>query len=152
MRRVREIHNVSVLSVDGSTEISLHLKFPGDLPLEEAHALASEVERAIQEAVPEVDTVQTHLEPLGEAGIGSSAAEAEEEAALVARVVEEAIGAPPRELRLLHTQGGRLVVFLTVKIDAGSTLAQAHARAGEIEERIRRERPGIAEVHVHTEP
>ncbi len=151
VRRVREIHNVSVLSVDGATEVSLHLKFPGELPLEEAHALASEVERAIQAAVPEVDSVQTHLEPLGEAGVGS-AAEAADEAGLVARVVEEAIGASPRRLRLLYTEEGRLVVFLTVGIDAGSTLAEAHARAGEIEERIRRERPQIAEVHVHTEP
>src|SRR5439155_15473511 len=63
--RVREIHNVSVLNVGGATEIALHLKLPGELPLEEAHALASEVERAIVEAVPEVDAVQTHLEPLG---------------------------------------------------------------------------------------
>ena len=58
VRRVREIHNVAVLHVDGRTEVSLHLKLPGDLSLEEAHAIASEVERAIQEAVPEVDAVR----------------------------------------------------------------------------------------------
>src|SRR5205814_6705272 len=64
--QVREVHNVSVLSVDGGTELSLHLKLPGELSLEEAHAIAEQVERAIIESVPEVSTVQTHLEPLAE--------------------------------------------------------------------------------------
>src|SRR5207302_8550165 len=50
--RVREVHNVSVLSVDGGIEVSLHLKLPGDLSLEEAHGIAEQVERAIEDAVP----------------------------------------------------------------------------------------------------
>src|SRR4029079_18546966 len=68
--RVREIHNLSVLRVGEATEVSLHLKLPGDLPLEDAHEVATEVERAIVESVPEVDAVQTHLEPLAEAAEG----------------------------------------------------------------------------------
>ena len=74
MPRVREIHNVSVLHVDGRTEVSLHLKLPGDLSLDEAHAVASEVERAIEDALPGVDSVQTHLEPLAEEAEGRRAA------------------------------------------------------------------------------
>jgi cation diffusion facilitator family transporter len=150
VRRVREIHNVSVLNVGGATEISLHLKLPGDLPLDEAHALASEVERAIVEAVPEVDSVQTHLEPLGEESEGAELEAADAEAAIVS-VVEADSGRPPRELRLLDTTEG-LVAFITVGLDPSSTLAEAHAHASRIEERIRREHPEIADVHVHTEP
>src|SRR5918995_948801 len=52
--RVREIHNLSVVSVGGDVDLSLHLKLPGDLTLEEAHELAEEVERAICRAVPEI--------------------------------------------------------------------------------------------------
>src|SRR5919204_629879 len=68
--RVREIHNLTVLRVGPRTEVSLHLKLPGELPLEEAHGVANDVERAIAESVPEVDAVQTHLEPLAETGEG----------------------------------------------------------------------------------
>jgi cation diffusion facilitator family transporter len=150
VRTVREIHNVSVLNVDGATEISLHLKLPGELPLEEAHALASEVERAIVDAVPEVDSVQTHLEPLGEEVEVSEAASAGA-VAVITRVVADICGHPPRELRLLQMDEG-LVAFLTIGLDPSATLAEAHARASEIEERIRRERPEMADVHVHTEP
>src|SRR5918995_3347953 len=65
--RVRELHNLVVLDVDGRVEVSLHLKLPGDVSLDDAHDVAEEVERAILAAVPEVADVRTHLEPLSEA-------------------------------------------------------------------------------------
>ena len=150
--RVREIHNLTVLRVGPATEVSLHLKLPGDLPLEEAHEVATEVERAIVDSVPEVDAVQTHLEPLAEAGEGRSVEEdAAADRALVERIVREATGGPPRELRFLRTDDG-LLAYLTLCLDPGTSLADAHARASEIEERIRKERPEISDVIVHTEP
>jgi len=149
--RVREIHNLSVLLVGGATEVSLHLKLPGDLPLEEAHEVATEVERAIVESVPEVDSVQTHLEPLAETGEGRSVVANDADRDLVERIVFEETGGPPRKLRFLRTDNG-LLAFLTLGLDPGTSLAEAHARASEIEERIRSERPEIADVIVHTEP
>jgi cation diffusion facilitator family transporter len=145
---VREVHNVTVLDVGGRTEVSLHLKLPGDLPLEDAHAVATAVEGAIVEAVDEVDAVQTHVEPLAETAAGT---ELEHHPAAIARIVEDATGRPPRELRLLRTDEG-LVAFLTLGLDPSSRLADAHAQASRVEERIRRGRPEIADVIVHTEP
>jgi cation diffusion facilitator family transporter len=151
--RVREIHNINVLHVDGRTEVSLHLKLPGDLSLDEAHQVASEVEQAIEDALPGVDVVQTHLEPLAEEAEGRRAGEAEvvRDTEAVARVVLERTGAPPRALRFLETPDG-LVVFLTLSLDPGAPLAEAHSRASEIEEQIRAELPTISEIIVHTEP
>jgi divalent metal cation (Fe/Co/Zn/Cd) transporter len=149
--RVREIHNLTVVRVGQLTEVSLHLKLPGDLPLEEAHAVATEVEREIVESVPEVDEVQTHLEPLDDAGEGGSVHEAAADRELVERIVRERTGSPPRELRFLDTDRG-LLAYLTLGLDPSTSLAEAHTRASEIEERIRRERPDIADVIVHTEP
>jgi cation diffusion facilitator family transporter len=151
--RVREIHNVAVLHAGGRTEISLHLKLPGDLPLSEAHDVAEEVEAAIHAELPGIESVQTHLEPLGEetSGRALAAAASAEEREAVRRIVLDVGGCRPRELRLFHTDAG-LVVFLTLGLDADRPLADAHASASEIEERIRRERPEIADVIVHTEP
>jgi cation diffusion facilitator family transporter len=151
--RVREIHNVVVLRVGDRTEISLHLKLPGFLRLNEAHEIASRVENAIREELPGVDGVQTHLEPLGEETAGRDlpleASETERDA--VSRVVREATGSPPRDLRLYRTDGG-VLAFLTLGMEPDRALAEAHERASEIEERIRREYPAIADVIVHTEP
>jgi cation diffusion facilitator family transporter len=145
---VREIHNLSVLTTDDGAEVSLHLKLPGDLPLEEAHAVATEVERAIAESLPEVSSVQTHLEPLAEPAAGTSV---DHDAGVVDRIVRADTGSPPRELRFLDTDEG-LIAFLTLGLDPSTPLADAHRHASEVEERIRGELPEIADVIVHTEP
>jgi len=143
---VREIHNLSLVTLGGATELSLHLKLPGELRLEEAHELAEQVEAAITAAVPEIGSVQTHLEPLAEAASAVELAPGD-----VERIVRQVVGAPPREVRVLRTGGG-LVAFLTLGLDPASTLADAHARASQVEDRLRAEHPEIADVIVHTEP
>jgi cation diffusion facilitator family transporter len=149
--RVREVHNVNVLVVEGRTEVSLHLKLPRDLSLEEAHELAEQVERAIREAAPEVGAVQTHIEPLAEDEHARTAENVDAEAGMVTRIVREALGREPRELRFLQTDEG-LVAFLTLGLDPAGSLAEAHDQASEVEARIRNARPEIADVIVHTEP
>jgi divalent metal cation (Fe/Co/Zn/Cd) transporter len=151
--RVREVHNVSAVSLDSGTELSLHLKLPGDLSLEEAHAVAEEVERAILDEVPEVSSVQSHLEPLSEGAEGTRPVPADVagDRQTVERIVREATGSPPLSLRFIDTDEG-LVAYLTLRVDGTTPLADAHAEASRIEELIRRERPEIADVVVHTEP
>ena len=95
--------------------------------------------------------MQTHLEPLKEAGEGRSADDAVADRAVVERIVREATGTEQRELRFLRTDDG-LLAYLTIGLDAHASLADAHVRASEIEERIRGELPDIADVIVHTEP
>jgi cation diffusion facilitator family transporter len=150
VRGVREIHNVTVVELGERVEVSLHLKLPGELSLDEAHDVAERVEEAIRGAVPEVDAVHTHLEPLAEPGPGSLGGSEELEQAVRAAVMDE-LGGDPRELRFLETQGG-LVLFLTLELEPGATLAESHARAARVEERIRRHCPEVGEIVVHTEP
>jgi len=145
---VLEVHNLTLLDVGGRKELSLHLKLPGDVTLDDAHDVAEQLERAICAAVPEVDSVQTHLEPLTEPGAGREVAGDRQ---TIERIVHDATGRDPREVRFLWTDGG-LVAFLTLGLDGTSRLDDAHAQASAIEERIRRERPDIADVIVHTEP
>ncbi|MGH3066343.1 MAG: cation diffusion facilitator family transporter [Gaiellaceae bacterium] len=146
--QVREVHNLSILEVDDRLEVSLHLKLPGDLRLDRAHAVAESVEKAILSEVPAVASVQTHLEPLKEAVAG-------EEIAVDALAVENAVleetGAKPRELRFVRTDEG-IVAFLTLALGSEGSLTDAHGLASAVEERIRRAVPAIADVVVHTEP
>src|SRR5919204_2028488 len=128
--QVREIHNLAVLEVDGRTEVSLHLKLPGDLTLDRAHEIAERVEREIGHAVPEADIVTTHLEPLREPASGEAALVDED---AVTAAVHEETGAPPRELRFVRTDDG-IVAFLTVGLGPDESLAGAHDRASALEE------------------
>jgi divalent metal cation (Fe/Co/Zn/Cd) transporter len=146
--RVREIHNLTVLELPDGFHVSLHLKLPGELALEDAHELAEQVERAIVEGVPEIVDVQTHLEPLAETTAGS---ETDADPRAIRALVLETTGVPPRAVRFLDTDEG-LVILLTLALDPAATLAAAHATASSVEERIRETVPGVTEVIVHTEP
>src|SRR5512134_3401620 len=119
---VREVHNLTVLEVGDAREISLHLKLPGELPLERAHEIAEQVEQAILRDVPEVESVQTHLEPLAEV---AAAEEVPFDTAAIERAVREELGEEPRELRLVRTDDG-LVAFLTLALGGDESLADAH--------------------------
>ena len=146
--RVREIHNLSVIELPDGFHVSLHLKLPGDLSLEEAHAIAEQVEAAIVEGVPEIVDVQTHLEPLAEPAAGRVA---DDDPGAVERLVRATTGSSPRALRFLRTDEG-VVVLLTLALDPAESLAAAHATASSVEEQIREAVPGVVEVIVHTEP
>ncbi len=150
---VKEVHNVRILRVGGATELVLHMKVPGGLPLDAAHDLASRVEAAITRSLPEVSRVETHIEPLPEDS-GTPAVPAgglELQRSDVVRVVRELTGREPRDLTFRDTPGGRLA-FLTLALDPTTTIVQAHGRATAIEQRVRAEHPEIIEVLIHTEP
>jgi cation diffusion facilitator family transporter len=149
---VREAHDITIFEEDGSRSVSLHLKFPPDLDLRTAHGVAERVEQAIREK-PEVTDVQTHLEPLERAlTVRPSPTDPDGRAAReIEQLVLERTGAKPRRVRLLTTDGGR-VVFLTIAVGPEETLADAHRLAGELEEELRQRAPEIADVVVHTEP
>jgi cation diffusion facilitator family transporter len=145
---VREIHNLTVIEVDGALEVSLHLKLPGDLPLDSAHDIAEQVEAAILGDVPEVRSVQTHIEPIAETASGQ---EVDIDTDAIEAAVREETGVAARELRFVRTDDG-IVVFLTLGLGREGSLADAHGQASAIEERVRRAVPAVADVVVHTEP
>ena len=145
---VRELHDLALIDTGDQLVASLHLKLPGDLDLAAAHALAEQVEQAIERDVPEVRSVQTHLEPLAESSPGRVRTRDVEG---IEREIAELTGAPPRALRTLETDHG-LVVLVTLALDGATTLADAHDQATAVSERIRAAHPSVADVVVHTEP
>ena len=64
-------------------------------------------------------------------------------------------GAPVDEGRvepLVVEEREGVVAHLTLEVDGSLALAEAHAQASRVEERIRREQPDIDDLIVHTEP
>lgn len=148
---VKEVHDITIYAENGSASVSLHLKFPADLALQEALAVAERIEQAIR-ARPGVSQVQTHLEPLerqlsAHPAITSTDLDAIRE---IRRIVLERTAEQPRGTELLRTEAGR-IIFLTLGVGPNVTLVDAHQLAGELEEELRRQIPDIADVIVHTE-
>jgi cation diffusion facilitator family transporter len=149
---VKETHDIRIFEQAGSDSVSLHLKFPADLDLSEANAVAKRVEQALRARFGVVD-VQTHLEPLERPLIARSPDDRADQqvVAEIQRLVRERTGIEPRSVRLLSTETGR-VIFLTVDVGSDASLVDAHQLASELEEQLRRQLPEIADVVVHTEP
>ena len=147
---VKEVHDITIYAENGSASVSLHLKFPADLPLQGALAVAERVEHAIR-ARPDVSDVQTHLEPLERPLSTSSANGSTDPDAIqeIDRIVLERTGNEPRKTRLLRTEAGR-VIFLTLGVGAEASLVDAHQLGSELEEELRQQIPDIADVIVHT--
>ncbi|MEA2269242.1 MAG: hypothetical protein QOC64_1852 [Solirubrobacteraceae bacterium] len=150
---VREVHNVRLMQVDGSHELSLHVKLPRELALGEAHAVVERLERTLREAVPELRNVHTHIEPLADTDHatrpdGDEVAAARE---AIDEVVSRLTGRAPVKVRFRDADRGR-VALIDVLLPADQPLPSAHRRAGDIEEAVRRRCPELADVIVHTEP
>ena len=147
--RVREIHNLSVIELPDGVHVSLHLKLPGDLPLDEAHAIAEQVERAIVDGVPEIVDVQSHLEPLAEpaAGRESRRRSRRDRAARPRGDGSAAAGGPLPP----HRRGARRLPHARAR-PGREPRRRRTRRPRAVEERIWAAVPGVAEVIVHTEP
>ena len=150
---VEGVHNVSILNVEGATEISLHIRLPGDMRLQAAHVAASAVEAAVRLEVPQARIVRTHLEPQQPPAAGSHAqlGDQSHELQAVEKAVNAVVGASPRETRVVSTDGG-LVVFVTLTLGAATSLAEAHEQATLVEAEVRRSLNDVSDVVVHTEP
>ena len=150
---VREVHNVRVMRVGSSYELSLHVKLPRDLSLAEAHDAIERLEGAVRSAVPELRSVHTHMEPLSRTDWAS--APPPDDTALERAAVEETVrgitGALPASVRFRDAERGR-VALVTIKLPGEQPLPSAHRHAGLIEEAVRERCPGLADVIVHTEP
>jgi cation diffusion facilitator family transporter len=149
---VRDVHNVVIYTHSERHSVSLHLKMEPGVALADADAVAKRVEAAVR-AEPGVDDVHTHLEPLERPLPASdeTAISDENERMRIARLAIDRTGHAPRDLRLLHTDGG-LVVFVSVAAGPDTRLSDAHELASRLEDDIRHARPEMADVVVHTEP
>jgi divalent metal cation (Fe/Co/Zn/Cd) transporter len=150
---VREVHNVRVMRLPGGYELSLHVKLPRELSLEQAHGAVERLEQRVREEVPELDYVHTHFEPL--ARIDWASAPDTGETAFERDAIESAVrrftGSSPLAVSFRDGEQGR-VALVTVSLPGDQPLPSAHRNAGAIEEAVRERCPTLADVIVHTEP
>jgi cation diffusion facilitator family transporter len=150
---VREVHNVRVMRLPDGYELSLHVKLPRELSLDEAHNAVERLEQRVREEVPELSYVHTHIEPLARTDWASApeTAETAVERDAIESAVRRFTGSSPVSVSFRDGEQGR-VALVTVSLPGDQPLPSAHRNAGAIEEAVRERCPGLADVIVHTEP
>ena len=150
---VREVHNVRVMRLPEGYELSLHVKLPRELSLDEAHGAVERLEERVRHEVPELRIVHTHIEPL--AGTDWASAPTSDDTAVEREAIEAAVrrftGTAPLRVTFRDGEQGR-VALVTVTLPGDEPLPSAHRHAGAIEEAVRERCPDLADVIVHTEP
>ncbi len=120
--------------------VDVTISVPRSASIEQVHATSDAVERRIAEIVP-ADVV-VHMEPRAPTG---------EHLFDAIRATAHRRGLEIHELSA-HQLDGRLFVELHLEVDEQLSLGEAHRRATELEEDIRREVHSDADVNIHIEP
>lgn len=148
--RVREIHNVRILDLEGGREASLHLKLPAETALSDADSVSREVERAVVAGVPGIERVHCHVEPLGTPGAAADLPDDAASEAAVREIARGISGRAPHGVRLVRTGDGT-VAYITLSL-GDATLADAHDTGGRVRRAVRDGVPGVVDAFVQSRP
>lgn len=150
---VTEVHNIKVAHHPDGAYVSLHARFPGKMPLQEAHAMADRLEEEIVGEIEAVVRVDTHLEPLEEAAHGTDVTGEHNPLADWTKEVAE----QQPEVRNCHevvisrTEGG-LEMIVHCEAEAQLSVRAVHDAATRIETATHGRWPQVKRVTVHFEP
>jgi cation diffusion facilitator family transporter len=148
------VHHVTVHDLGGKLTVSIDLEVDGGMALNQAHAIAHELERNIRDEFGEDVEVDTHIEPLEpELPLGSDAAPDRVEAikaALASFAANSAIH-DIHSVRVRDTEAGEIVNF-HCRAAPSMSVIKVHENVDEIERALRRAFPTVKRVISHAEP
>lgn len=126
--------------------VDLAIEVDAAMDTAQAHAVASEVERRLMVAMPDVVEAFVHVEPV----TATERSWAHLSARL--RTLADGLGLGLHDLNAHAEPDGRVSVEMHIEVDATLSLGDAHALVDAFEERARVAFPGVADVVTHIEP
>lgn len=149
-----QIHDVTVFEARGRTKVDLDLEVDPTIRFTEAHDRATDLERAIRSALPEIDEVTVHIEPLP--GRVEQAREATRARGQLERRILEVARTLPGVVDChsveVHQIGRALLATAHCTLQPDLSVTRVHDITEELELRVREEfRQGIR-VSIHPEP
>lgn len=149
------VHDVAVHEVLGRRSVEMHLEVSPSLTVSEAHARATDLERALRDRVPSLERIVTHIEPATAEEPGPAPAgpvgRGEVLAALALLQREIPGGWRPHDVAV-HQAADGAAVSLHCLLAADLAITEAHDFTEEIERALRRRLPGLGRVVIHVEP
>jgi cation diffusion facilitator family transporter len=147
------VHDLWIREVDGHYHTDLHLEADGALSLQEAHRMASSLEKKAREQIPELDELTTHIEPQGRPAVLAEMDLKESQVAqIVQQVADDTLGAGACH-RIQARPGLRgWAISMHCNLPGDMPMAEAHRISSRLESRLRQKISGLERVVVHTEP
>lgn len=147
-------HNLLVYEEAEHLILELHLEMNGDLPLSEAHQIASEIDEELRRSTPRLARVIVHIEPAGRTNL-STAAGAEE----TAQIREALLHTPEFAERKTYPEaieirrcGSEFSLSFRCSLPAGTSIQAAHDFTEKVERSLRGQVPSLGRVMIRTLP
>lgn len=148
-------HNIHAHEVMGKYYLDLDIEVPRDLTLEEAHQRVSAYENALAEELPQLEEINTHIEPLTHASLSTAEERIQDQDQLREQILELMKSMPEvyqcHNLRIWPEENGYDVV-LHCHADPYLPIVEAHRLAEQLKQEIIAQVPGVNQVLVHMEP
>jgi cation diffusion facilitator family transporter len=153
-RNQMSVHNISMHENKDRVYVDLHLEVDDHLSLQQAHDMATHIEKDLKEDMPEIAHVNTHIESRG-TGMGNGVDVTSREQRIVEKVkqlTDEIAGASRCHNVMVQRHGDRFSVSLHCNFEKELSIIQVHDMSTRIEERLKDRIPGLDRVLVHEEP
>jgi cation diffusion facilitator family transporter len=148
------VHNIALHESKGRVYVDLHLEVDDHLSLQQAHEMASHMEKDLRGDMPEISQVYVHMESRG-TGMGDGVDVTFKEKELVDRVksITNEIAGPGR-CHNVHVRqyGEKRFLSLHCHFENELSIVQIHDLTTQIEEKLKETIPDIERVLVHAEP
>jgi cation diffusion facilitator family transporter len=149
------VHEWWVQMTDQELSMHLHVGVDPNLTLAIAHALVDKLERTIQERLPAVKSVHTHMEPANVEVLPSARVSSGLHQRIATAVERAVTDIPhlrnPHDLQVRQVEG-KLFITVEVLIDGRLPMSEAHELSTRLQEAIRATIPNVGEALVHLEP
>ncbi|MFN2197313.1 MAG: cation diffusion facilitator family transporter [Anaerolineales bacterium] len=150
------VHRIRSRGSPGSIFVDLHVKVYPSMGTEQAHAVATEVEKRIMDEFPTVSDVVVHIEPgkIKPQEVADNKQDYQDyhEIAYDMRRIADGMGLGMHDLHVGRESGGKLDVEVHLELPGIDSLEDAHETAEQYELRVRSQRPEIDSLITHLEP
>ncbi|PSJ52228.1 cation-efflux pump [Pseudaminobacter soli (ex Li et al. 2025)] len=149
------IHRLTVQRVDARLSISLDIEVDADLSVDQAHAVASDLETAIRKELGNDTEIDTHIEPKAAEWLDGGEASSEDYRQIVGSLKQSAeqggVVADVHNIRIRNTSIG-LIVNFHCRLPPSMSVTEAHAAVDQLERAVRALHPNVGRVIGHAEP
>lgn len=144
---VESCHRIRSRGHNQAIYADLHIRVAPEMSTSQAHAVAHEVQRRLRARRPDIQDVTVHVEP------SSTPEEGQRLHPIATRLrrIADGLGISVHGINAYEV-GKDTLVEAHLEADNSVSLAEAHRLASELEERARREIPGLTEITTHIEP
>jgi cation diffusion facilitator family transporter len=148
------VHEVIASTREGALTLEMHVEVPHELTVGKAHAIVTEFEERLRKAIPDLERLVTHIEPVH---VHEDAPLYQQEAhAIALAVLRIAQRLYPdkrwHDLDIRAEADGGFAVSMHCHVAGDMPLEEAHRLAEQVETQVRATLPEIHRVTIHTEP